>query len=204
MIIDGLSTGLALKNFWLLYIYSIHSTRAKLIVLVLEAKLKGKAEQFRVIDNIIRAAQFVQNKALRFWMDSSSEDKVNRYSLNKYCAVLADNPEYPWVKKLNSMARQASAERAWGAIARFFDNCKKKVQGLKGFPKFKKFCRSVEYKTTGWKLSANRKSLTLTDGFEAGTFKLKGTRDLNFYDIKQIKRVRIVRRADGYKEPQLS
>ncbi|MCA1990662.1 MAG: transposase [Coleofasciculus sp. S288] len=167
-------------------------------MLVLEAKLKGKTEQFQVIDDIIRAAQFVQNKALRFWMDSQPEDKINRYSLNKYCAVLAANPEYPWVKKLNSMARQASAERAWTAIARFFDNCKKKVPGKKGFPKFKKFCRSVEYKTTGWKLSEDRKSLTLTDGFEAGSFKLKGTRDLSFYAREQIKRVRIVKRADGY------
>lgn len=167
-------------------------------MLVLEAKLKGKTEQFRVIDNIIRTAQFVQNKALRFWIDSKPEDKVNRYSLNKYCAVLSANPKYPWVKKLNSMARQASAERSWGAIARFFDNCNKSIPGKKGFPRFKKFCRSVEYKTTGWKLSENRKSLALTDGFEAGSFKLLGTRDLNFYDINQIKRVRIVKRADGY------
>ncbi|HAJ62982.1 MAG TPA: transposase, partial [Cyanobacteria bacterium UBA8543] len=51
-----------------------------------------------------------------------------------------------------------------------------------------------EYKTTGWKLSKDRKSLTLTDGFDAGIFKLKGTRDLNFYDVKQIKRVRVVKR----------
>ncbi len=167
-------------------------------MLVLEAKLKGRTEQFRVIDDIIRAVQFVQNKALRFWMDSKPEDKVNRYSLNKYCTVLAANPEYPWVKKLNSMARQASAERAWSAIARFFDNCKKKVPGKKGFPKFKKFCRSLEYKTSGWKLSEDRKVLTLTDEFEAGSFKRLGTRDLNFYDIKQIKRVRIVKRAEGY------
>jgi len=165
-------------------------------VLVLEAKLKGKAEQFWVIDDIIRAARFVQNKVLRFWMDSFPEDKANRYSLNKYCAVLAADPKYPWVKKLKSMARQASAERAWSAIARFFDNCRKKIQVLKGFPKFKKFCRSVEYKTTGWKLSEDRKVLTLTDGFEAGSFKLLGTRDLNFYNVKQIKRVRIIKRAD--------
>jgi putative transposase len=40
--------------------------------------------------------------------------------------------------------------------------------------------------------------LTLKDGFDAGRFKLLGTRDLNFYDIKAIKRVRIVKRADGY------
>jgi putative transposase len=95
------------------------------------------------------------------------------------------------------MARQASAERAWAAISRFFENCKKKVP-QKGFPKFKKFSRSVEYKTSGWKLSPDRKFLTLKDGFNAGRFKLLGTRDLKFYDIKEIKRVRIVKRADGY------
>jgi transposase len=34
--------------------------------------------------------------------------------------------------KLNSMARQSSAERAWSAIDRFYDNCKKKAKGKKG------------------------------------------------------------------------
>lgn len=79
------------------------------------------------------------------------------------------------------MARQASAERAWSAIAKFFNNSKKKLPGKKGFPRFKKHQThaSVEYKSSGWKLSENRKEITFTDGFEAGTFKLWGTRDLN-------------------------
>jgi len=34
--------------------------------------------------------------------------------------------------------------------------------------------------------------------FKAGTFKMWGTRDLHFYQKEQIKRVRVVRRADGY------
>ena len=106
--------------------------------------------------------------------------------------------EFSWAGLLNSMARQASAERAWSAIARFYDNCKKNRPGKKGFPKFKKNTRSVEYKTSGWKLSDDRKSITFTDGFEAGLFEMWGTRDLNFYQISQIKRVRVVRRSDGY------
>jgi putative transposase len=56
----------------------------------------------------------------------------------------------------------------------------------------------VEYKTSGWKLSSNKRKLTLTDGFAAGTFKLVGSRDLHFYAPDEIKRVRVVRRADGY------
>ncbi len=121
---------------------------------------------------------------------------ISKYDLNKYCAVLAS--EFDFAGKLNSMARQASAERAWSAIARFYDNCKKKVKGKKGFPRFKKNCRSVEYKTTGWKLNETRKAITFTDKKGIGRLKLKGTYDLNFYQLDQIKRVRLVRRADGY------
>lgn len=47
-------------------------------------------------------------------------------------------------------------------------------------------------------MSEDRRAITFTDGFEAGSFKLWGSRDLHFYQLKQIKRVRIVRRADGY------
>lgn len=121
---------------------------------------------------------------------------LGRYDLNKYCAVLA--AEFPFASELNSMARQSAAERAWSAIARFYDNCKKKVKGKKGYPKFKKNSRSVEYKTSGWKLSNTRKAITFSDNKGIGTLKLKGTYDLNYYQLKQIKRVRLMRRADGY------
>ena len=164
-------------------------------MLVFESKLKGSPAQFAKLNEAIRTGQFIRNSCLRSWMDNRG---ITKNDLQKYCAVLAVNPEFSWAKKLNSMARQAHADRAWFAISRFFENCKAKKPGKKGFPKFKKHSRSVEYKTSGWKLSEDRKTLTLTDGFEAGSFKLKGTRDLNFYSIKQIKRVRIVKRADGY------
>ena len=54
------------------------------------------------------------------------------------------------------MARQSASERAWASIARFYSNCKKGISGKKGYPKFKKNSRSVEYKTTGWKLEERR------------------------------------------------
>jgi putative transposase len=162
---------------------------------VFESKLKGCPVQFSKLDEAIRTGQFIRNACLRYWIDNKGTTKND---LQKYCAVLAGNPEFHWARKLNSQARQAHADRAWFAISRFFENCKAKTPGKKGFPKFKKHSRSVEYKTTGWKLSDDRKTLTLTDGFEVGSFRLKGTRDLGFYDIKQVKRIRIVKRADGY------
>jgi putative transposase len=169
-------------------------------MLVLETKLRGNPAQLALIDEAIRTAQFIRNKCVRYWMDNKG---VGQYDLSKLCAVLAK--EFEWAGKLNSMARQASAERAWSAIKRFYDNCKAKKPGKKGFPKcfarplvYKKNCRSVEYKTTGWKLSEDRKHLTFTDGFKAGTFLLMGADDLHFYQTSQIKRIRVVRKADGY------
>ncbi|MEG4576023.1 transposase [Microcoleus sp. N3A4] len=164
-------------------------------MLVFEAKLEGTQQQYERLDEAIRTARFVRNSCLRYWLDNLG---IGKYELSAYCAVLAK--EFPWAAKLNSQARQASAERAWSAIARFYDNCKKSKPGKKGFPRFKKHQThgSVEYKTTGYKLSFDRLTITFTDGFEAGSFKLWGTRDLHFYQLKQIKRVRVVRRADGY------
>ena len=164
-------------------------------MLVFEAKLEGKSEQYQRLDEAIRTARFIRNSCIRYWIDTKG---VNRYDLSAYCAVLAK--EFPWAAKLNSMARQASAERAWSSIARFYDNCKKAKSGKKGFPRFKKHKTrgSVEYKTCGWKLSEDLRSINFSDGFKAGSFKLWGTRDLHFYQHRQIKRVRVVRRADGY------
>ena len=164
-------------------------------MLVFEAKLEGTKEQYERIDEAIRTARFVRNSCIRYWMDNKG---IGKYELSAYCAVLAQ--EFPFAGKLNSQARQASAERAWSAITRFYDNCKKVKPGKKGFPRFKRLRThgSVEYKTTGWKLSEDRRAITFSDGFEAGSFKLWGTRDLHFYQLKQIKRVRVVRRADGY------
>jgi len=161
-------------------------------MLVFEFKTYGKSSQFTAVDEAIRTAQFVRNSCLRYWIDNK---KVNKYDLNKYCAVLAH--DFPFADELNSMARQASAERAWSAISRFYDNCKKGILGKKGYPKFQKNCRSVEYKSTGWKLAEDRKSINFTDKKGIGRLKLKGTRDLHFYQISQIKRVRLVKRADG-------
>jgi putative transposase len=155
--------------------------------------LKGKAHQYRIIDERIRTAQFVRNKTLKYWTENQGVKLVDLY---KQCAIMAK--EFEWAGKLNSMARQASAERAIFAIQRFFANCKAKKTGKKGYPQFKKHTRSVEYKTSGWLLSTDKKCLTFKDGFAAGKFKFIGSRDLHFYEPDEIKRIRVVRRADGY------
>jgi len=127
-------------------------------MIVLEFKLKGKAQQYRVIDEMIRTAQFVRNKTLRHWIDNQGVKLVDLY---KQCAIMAK--EFEWAGKLNSTARQASAQRAIFAIQRFFSNCKAKKPGKKGYPQFKKHTRSVEYKQSGWALSNDKRCLTFTE-----------------------------------------
>jgi putative transposase len=161
-------------------------------MLILEFKTKVKPAQQSAIDEAIRSFQFVRNKCLRYWMDNKGATK---FDLNQYCAVLAK--EFTFANELNSQARQAAAERAWAAISRFFDNCKAKVPGRKGYPRFQNDNRSVEYKTTGWKLSEDKRGITFTDKKGIGRLKLIGTRDLGFYQTEQIKRVRLIKRADG-------
>jgi putative transposase len=76
-------------------------------MLVYEFKLVGKQQQYSLIDDAIRTALFIRNSCVRYWMDN---EKVGKYDLSAYCKVLAKN--FKWAKKLNSMARQESADRA--------------------------------------------------------------------------------------------
>ena len=156
-------------------------------------KLQGNLDQYERLDQAIRTGRFYVNSIIRAWIDGEVKSRNDAY---KQCKILADNPEFPWAKQLNSQARQAHAERAWVAIERFYRNCKAQVKGKKGFPKFKKeqVRATVEYKTSGWKLSEDRRYFTFSDKFQAGTHPyllpgggLRGWvgRDLHYYQLNQ-------------------
>ena len=98
---------------------------------VLEAKLRASDNQFQIIDQMIRTAGFIRNKCIRYWMNNRG---VGQYDLSRLCKELA--AQYEWAGKLNSMARQASDERVWQSIKRFYDNCKNPSIKKKGYPKF--------------------------------------------------------------------
>ncbi|WP_293063509.1 MULTISPECIES: transposase [unclassified Moorena] len=165
-----------------------------LCMIVREAKLlNGSLAQYQALDEAIRTAQFIRNKAVRLWRD---EPKVDKARLSLLCKELAR--AYPFAKNLNSMVALASAERAWNSISNFYRRCREGAKN-KGYPQFKKHSRSVEYKTTGWKLSPECMTINFTDGFKAGKFFLfcnSETRE-DLFRLK-INRVRVVRRADGY------
>jgi len=113
-------------------------------MLVLEAKLSGKDWQYESLDEAIRTANFVRNKALRYWMNNRGPSttlraSVSKNDLQKLCATLAK--EFEWAKKLNSQARQSAADRAWNGISRFYQNCKEQKH-RKGYPKFVR-CRKL-------------------------------------------------------------
>ncbi len=128
---------------------------------VYESKLEGTHNQYEKLNQAIRTGRFVRNSIIRAWMDNRIKSRNDAY---KYCKILACCPEFPWAKQLNSMARQAHAERAWASIERFYRFCKAKTSAKKGYPKFRKHQvkDSVEYKTSGWKLSEDRRYLNFT------------------------------------------
>jgi putative transposase len=164
-------------------------------MLIYEYKVAGTQKQYASIDEAIKITQFIRNKCLRKWMD---ERGISANDLQTYCAVLAQ--EYFFAASLNSQARQAAADRAWSAIARFYGNCKNHKPGKKGYPKFQHDNRSVEYKQTGWKFNPDGRHITFTDGCGIGRLRLVGNKkqEIPAFPIKQIKRVRILKRADGY------
>ncbi len=160
---------------------------------VLEYKVKPKPIQIQAIEEAIRTTQFVRNKVLLFWMDNRGVGKTEMFRYNTKLRA-----EYSFVKELNSHACQTAVERVLRSVNRFWENCRQNVPGKKGYPRFKHNTRSVEYKVSGWKLGDCRKRITFTDKKNIGTLKLIGSRDIYFYQPEQIKRVRILRRADGY------
>ena len=130
-------------------------------MITLEYKLVTGKKQEAAIDEALRAFQFVRNKCLALWKDTDA----SKNKLYTHCAVLAK--EYSFAGNLNSQARQAASERAAYAIRRYQrpDAAGKRLK----HPQFQKDNRSVEYKTTGWKLSPDRKRITFTDGIGIGT-----------------------------------
>jgi putative transposase len=164
-------------------------------MLIYEYKLSGHHQQYTAIDEAIRITQFIRNKCLRKWMD---ERGVSKNALQCYCAVLAH--DYSFASLLNSQARQVAADRAWSAIQRFYDHCREHTPGKKGYPQFQHDNRSVEYKQTGWKLDPDGKHIMFTDGCGIGRLRLVGNnkQQVETFPVKEIKRVRMVKRADGY------
>ena len=98
-------------------------------MLILQYKLRTHKVQEAAITAAIRTTQFVRTKSLRLWMDGRG---VGQSDLQALCSQLAK--DYPFAARLNSMARQAAADRAWASISRFYKNCRAKKPGKKGYP----------------------------------------------------------------------
>ncbi|MCL2923637.1 MAG: hypothetical protein MGF17_03160 [Trichodesmium sp. MAG_R04] len=101
----------------------------KITILVREDKLlNGTSNQYKSLDKAIRTAQFIRNKALRYWMDNQGVNKSRLYKLSKELVS-----EFPFVNQLNSSARQASVEVAWTSISNLYRPCKEGAK-KKGYP----------------------------------------------------------------------
>ena len=192
---------------------------------VLEYKVKPAQSQIQAIEEAIKTTQFVRNKVLRFWMDNRGVGKTElfRYNtqiraeysfakdLNSHACQTAVERVLRAINRFFDAAgtrdEQSSSDSFAGESLQALSSSttslpcsvrRNNIPGKKGYPRFKHNTRSVEYKVSGWKLSDCRKRITFTDKKNIGTLKLIGSRDIYFYQPEQIKRVRIVRKADGY------
>lgn len=79
-------------------------------MLVRQAKLlNGNKEQYQSLDDAIRTAQFIRNKAVRYWMDNRGVGKADLYKL---CKALAK--EFAFALKLNSAAPDCQCRKSVG------------------------------------------------------------------------------------------
>ena len=165
-----------------------------------EFKLYGSEEQFSRIENVFRTVQFIRNKCISAWIAEGKLPKEERHfgrkEMYRMCAIL--NKQHVFCKELNSMAQQASAERAITAVSNFYLKCKSPSIKKKGYPKYQDNCRSVEYKTSGWKFTPDYRHIVFTDKTGIGTLALRGGYNINPALEEKIKRVRIIRKQYNY------
>jgi putative transposase len=107
-------------------------------MLVFEAKLEGKSEQYERLDEAIRTARFIRNSCIRYWMDTKG---VGRYDLSAYCVVLPRNflgqpSSTQWQGKL---LQKELGQRLRG----FSTTAKKQNPGRKVFPASKNMKHTV-------------------------------------------------------------
>lgn len=155
-------------------------------MLTLEFKIEATSSQQQAIDKAIISFQFVRNKCLRYWMDNK---KIHKFDLKKYSKALVK--EFDFVAELDSQTCQVAAKQAWKDICKFFTNRKE-------YPKFLKNNYCVEYQASGWKLSKDKKFITFTDKKNIGCVKLLKSQKLDFYPVEQIKKVKLIKQAEGY------
>lgn len=94
---------------------------------IYEYKVNPKPNQKLAIDEAIRTHQFIRNKVLRYWVDNQGVGKTEMFRYNT-----ALRAEFKFVDDLNSHACQTAVERVLKAVNRFYDRCKKQIQGKKG------------------------------------------------------------------------
>nr|pir hypothetical protein, 36K - Anabaena sp. insertion sequence IS891 [Anabaena sp.] len=165
-------------------------------MLVFETKLEGTNEQYQLLMRRLKLL-VLSNACLRTWI---GQPNIGRYDLSAYCAVLLPMKTFRslpnstlWLDKLLLKERGVQ-------LLGFLTIASKTKPGRKVIHALKKNRRMgvLSIKLAAGSLVVTVAYVTFSDGFKAGTFKLWGTRDLHFYQLKQFKRVRVVRRADGY------
>ncbi len=101
-------------------------------------RLLPTKEQEILISKHFGCTRFVYNHFLdkKIKAYKNKEKFTSAFDMQKELTIL--KKEHTWLKEVNSQSIANSPVCLISAYERFFDNCKKKKKGNKGFPKFKK------------------------------------------------------------------
>lgn len=94
--------------------------------------------QTQIINQTIGCCRFVWNWALGLRKEYKDNGlKLTDLELSKKLTELKKTEDKKWLNDVNAQALIAELNNQKTAFKRFFDNCKKKIKGKKGFPRFK-------------------------------------------------------------------
>ena len=105
-----------------------------------KAKLYPTEEQRILFNKTFGCSRFVYNKCLdeRMVRYEATGETFDRYKCAKFIVEMKKNPEYKWLKEVDSTALQRAVEHLDEAYQRFFKH-------LGGYPKFKKKSNKQSY-----------------------------------------------------------
>lgn len=154
-------------------------------MLIYKAKLHG-TQQYDALNEAIRSALFICKKISLQQIDNCG---VSNYGLLKHSERIDD--KYKWSVECSLMVKQVM-------LYKFYTSYQISTWASQVYPKFKLSGYSFYYKSSGWRLSADRKQITGKYGLCNSAFDLLSTHNLNFCWINLSKQVRVLRRIGEY------
>jgi putative transposase len=158
--------------------------KLKMTILALKYRLYPKTSHKKIIKKTIGCCRKVYNLFVeKFIKDFNNKIKYNQSDYSKQLTAWKKMSEYDFLNEVNSQALVAVLQNFNKAVFGFFKNCKNKIKGKKGFPKFKKWSCNGSFQ--------NQNGVSKND-LENPNNKIIWEKGKPFLSIRKIKKIPIV------------